>query len=167
MFLASVITPQENIDVTVRLDTNVTTIYSPQSKMVVQEIRTNPVNQYGGFETQVLFDGSANTPQQYSLDDLIDNYNYLVVESLSDATSKQVYITSLIDVTKIDTTITGQFINSPYVSNTNNYSIQYHFTDNESFTISNISNQGYTAPLITRVVGIHGQLPSLLNGGTF
>ena len=165
--IVGILTPQEDINISVKCFCDITKMFSVHGNLAIHEIRTNPVAQYGGFETQVLFEGNANTPQEYYLNDLIDNYNYLLVESISDTTTKQVYVTSLIDVTKIDTAITEQFINSAFVSNTNNYSIQYHFTDKKSFNIDTINKTGYTTPIISRILGVKGQLPSLLNGGSF
>ena len=51
----------------------------------VKEYRNNPVNQYGGFQTRVLFEGSANTINQYELLDDVNNYNFLLVETAADS----------------------------------------------------------------------------------
>lgn len=48
------------------------------SYLTVLEYRNNPVNQYGGFQTEVLFDGNINLPGVYTLQDYVDNYNYFI-----------------------------------------------------------------------------------------
>ncbi len=46
-------------------------------RLNIQEIRNNPVNQYGGFETQVLFDGEINKGDEVTLSESVLDYNYV------------------------------------------------------------------------------------------
>lgn len=48
------------------------------TNMIVQEIRNNPVNQYGGFQTEILFDGNANTIEEYMLTNDVNNFDFII-----------------------------------------------------------------------------------------
>lgn len=78
-YCETIYTATEDIAVTVFFTQKMTNIYN--LLLSVQEIRNNPVNQYGGFEKEVLFEGNINTAGDYTLSDSVDNYNVLIFES--------------------------------------------------------------------------------------
>lgn len=136
----------------------------------VQEVRNNPVNQYGGFETEVLFEGSANNNNSdYLLSDDIMKYDYLYV--ISSPSGNHNYSTNVIVVSDIDYSIEGQYMNSTYSGNVEGteyyYSINYSFTDSKTLHIHVARVKGWTSPQITKIIGVKGQIPSLLVGGEF
>ena len=53
-------------------------VNSVYTNLVVEEVRDNVVNQYGGFETGVLFDGVANSIGDYSLAESLEDYSLLI-----------------------------------------------------------------------------------------
>ena len=75
-----VIIPESDIEIAlVTADTGLIEV-GIGSSLLIQEIRNNPVNQYSGFETQVLFDGTASEISGYELADNIDNYDFIMAE---------------------------------------------------------------------------------------
>lgn len=62
---------------------SVTFVNKDFTYLTIQEVRNNPVAQYGGFETEVLFDGKADSAGDYMLADSIDNYNLLMIQKFS------------------------------------------------------------------------------------
>lgn len=75
-------TPSSDIYITVLFSANISALYN--LLISVQEIRNNPVNQYGGFQTEVLFEGSLIDVGEYNLSDYISNYNLIIVETFYD-----------------------------------------------------------------------------------
>lgn len=73
--------------------------------LAIQEIRNNPVNQYGGFQITKLFEGSMKTSGQYTLLDYVKNYSLILVECTDYATDKK-------DITPVMTSNTTP---TPYV----------------------------------------------------
>ena len=68
-------------DSKIYIDTYNTTYSNVDITLTIHEIKNNPVSQYGGFETQILFDGNANQIGEYELSDDINNYDFLIIES--------------------------------------------------------------------------------------
>lgn len=107
--LHGIITPIEDIDICVRCNYDMTTIGAGGTNFVVQEIRNNPVNQYGGFETEVLFDGMAIATGEYELGDDINKYSLLLVETELESNQTSVENVSIVKPMTSNTTP------SPYV----------------------------------------------------
>lgn len=63
------------------IETYKTTYTNVDIRLVIQEVRNNPVNQYGGFETEVLFEGKISSSGEYTLSDLVENYNLFIVQN--------------------------------------------------------------------------------------
>ena len=64
---------------------DITFINHHYTNLVVEEVRDNIVNQYGGFEIEVLFDGEASSIGEYELTDSVENYNMLMINSFDDS----------------------------------------------------------------------------------
>ncbi len=82
--LKGIITPNEDIQIGFRSSLTLNTIYSDHSHVMIQEVRNNPVNQYGGFETEVLFDGNISSTGEYTLSDNVSKYDFLILEKTYD-----------------------------------------------------------------------------------
>ena len=135
--------------------------------ITIQEIRNNPVNQYGGFESKVLFEGEANSVGEYILNDDISNYDYIIVKtSLSYDTNTNVYTdNTVILVNDIVFNKTSQFV---VMKNSNIGSLHFSLKDNKTIKIDNRSaHSDWTYLGIDKITGFKGQLPSLLSGGEF
>lgn len=60
--------------------TDVVSILKDHTYINIIEIRNNPVNQYGGFEVETLFDGNITTVGEYKLTDKISNYDIILID---------------------------------------------------------------------------------------
>lgn len=138
--------------------------------LFIKEIRNQGVNQYGGFETQVLFEGNTSANGEYRLIDSVFNYDFIYFEGRSNSAS-------LTWVGGFSGQLSSEFIShnlgeKQYLiafssSGTSNYtSLGVSFKDLETMCIA-IVNSPLILMRITKVVGIKGQLPSLLCGGEF
>ncbi len=135
----------------------------------IHEIRNNPVNQYGGFESEVLFEGEINKLGTYTIDGDIDDYNLLLVTASTSMPSTKVKIakkTELIEVCDIEIGLENQF-NYEKSNLAGNGSLFYTFINNNTLQTTIINPGTYDSVQITKIVGIKGQLPSLLCGGEF
>lgn len=148
-------TPLEDIEVYAGFSTY--TYSGGKVEILIQEIRNNPVNQYGGFETEILFDGIASTISSYELSDLINNYNLLCIiyrSNESDYGKSMILPVSAINKgISNDIELTGHGDGYTLIS----------FTDDAL----NIDYINTTYVNVTNVIGIKGQIPSLLIGGEF
>lgn len=170
----AIVTPEIDIEVGLQVYANyggaIKTINEHMSTITVQEIRNNPIAQYGGFETEILFDGAASaTDTEYVLSDELNNYDFLYVISSPSGTHS--FETNIVNVSDVDYTATGQFMNSIYGGTVSDvtyfYSINYSFTDSKTLRINTTRVGGWVAPQITKIIGLKGQLPSILMGGDF
>ena len=75
--------PDKDCDISVIItqSESVAIVFDQYASLSVNEIRNNPVNQYGGFETKVLFEGEVNNIGDYQLTDNVNNYNFLAIIS--------------------------------------------------------------------------------------
>ncbi len=127
----------------------------------IQEIRNNPINQYGGFETQVLFEGEANAAGVYSLIDDVSNYNILIVEAkcyIIDVSLSQpgCITTRSIQTDVIDMGMVQQFVISEYAIPNACYRINFGYTKQNEMTISHTSNSDYWIRcFISRIIGVN------------
>lgn len=138
--------------------------------LTVEEVRNNPVNQYGGFQQQTLWAGELSTiSSPVTLSDSVNNYSHIYVTSVCDTeTSTSVYSrTEPIIVENIELSKNSGLANNFFKNPTNYYNIAYEFVDNTTFQINEIDNAGFLNPRITKIVGVYGQLPSLIMGGEF
>ena len=108
------ISPQVDTNIVINSNYNLTTIHAKYSNLTIQEVRNNPVNQYGGFETDVLFEGKMVNLGEYTLEHSLEDYNYAIVEFF-----KQDNLNSLLPVMTSNTTpapysvtVSGQYDNS-------------------------------------------------------
>jgi len=138
--------------------------------LTVEEVRNNPVNQYGGFQQQTLWTGELSTiSSPVTLSDSISNYSHIYVTSVCDTeTSTSVYSkTEPIIVENIELNKGSGLVNNFFKNPTNYYNIAYEFVDAETFQINEINCEGLSNPIITKIVGVYGELPSLIMGGDF
>lgn len=127
-------------------------------------------NQYGGFQQETLWTGELSTiSSPVTLSDSVNNYSHIYVTSVCDTeTSTSVYSkTEPIIVENIELSKNSGLANNFFKNPTNYYNIAYEFVDNTTFQINEIDNAGFLNPRITKIVGVYGQLPSLLTGGVF
>ena len=127
------------------------------------------VNQYGGFEQQILWEGELSEPSsQITLSDSINNYSHIYVTSVCDTDtltsvySRTEHINSEDIVLNKNSGLANNYIKNP----TNYYSISYEFVNDKTFQVNEIDNTGLLNPRITKILGVYGQLPSLIIGGT-
>lgn len=79
--ISIIYTPEEDIDIALVVNDNrITMIYNSSSYFTIKEIRNNPVNQYGGFETEVLFEGASSLGIN-KFSSPIEKNNYVYIES--------------------------------------------------------------------------------------
>ena len=77
-----ILTPETDTEIEIRTNADyISTVYANSSYLNIYEVKNNPVNQYGGFESQILFDGNANEVDEYQLSDDINNYDLLIIKS--------------------------------------------------------------------------------------
>lgn len=169
--LHGVITPVKDIDICVRCNYDMTTISSNATNLVIQEVRNNPVNQYGGFETEVLFEGNISQVGMYNLNDSVLNYDFLYFIGSSSGynTDKYSKLTSVLCTNDIDFsyphTHAGQF-GMPFVYR--GAIIEYNFVDEKTIQyVRRLDGDTNITYSINRIIGIKGQIPSLLVGGEF
>jgi hypothetical protein len=125
------------------------------------------VNQYGGFESKILFDGSANIVGNYKLEDSIENYDYLIIHACTITSGKKTTkVSAIISKNEIlygngNDIYVGSYINSASVFN-----ILAQFNNSNTLYISYLEyGSGRSGALIYKIIGIKGQLPTLLQGG--
>ncbi|WP_312369049.1 discoidin domain-containing protein [Lachnoclostridium sp.] len=121
------------------------------------------VNQYGGFESTVLFDGNANAVGSYTLTDSLENYDFIIVNGyIVDNSFRTQQMSNTIFPSEIrygeDT-----FLFSVTII-TANRRIIYSFTSATTLYLSKVE---LNTLAINKIIGIKGQLPSLMQGGTF
>lgn len=159
-------TPKEDISITLKSRSNGKCSIELGS-VVIQEIRNNPVNQYGGFESHVLFEGNANAVGEYQLADDINNYDFIVVKtSISYSTNIKVFTdNTFINTADIDLNKINQFVVS---KSGNTGEIRFSFSSNNKIRIDyRKPYSDWTYLGIDKVIAYKGQLPSLLSGGEF
>jgi hypothetical protein len=124
--------------------------------MIKYESTYYAVNQYGGFDSKVLFEGKINTTGNFALSDDITNYDYIIVSGAwySGNGGKSTLLINRKDIV--------------YSSN-NNYILIYPGSDTWSAcklyfyfnsTASIFVDSGTTYINITKIEGIKGQLPT-------
>ncbi len=159
----------ENMDLKLKL-TNSINASIPLSylSITVQEVRNNPVNQYGGFESEILFEGKADSIGEYSLSENIENYDFLLVDHSVDLgdTSNVAKLNNCIKVKDINYKLTHQFMYQKCLDS-NVAELFYTFNDSKILAVTHTLTLTYTSIQITKIIGIKGQLPSLLSGGEF
>jgi hypothetical protein len=151
-------------DVNISFVTGASSVISGQwNSITVLEYRNNPVNQYGGFESKVLFEGTINSGNCTLLDD-ITKYNFLYIETTASGANKikVMYTMSTDNITFGDNR--GYRIPRGYTSNAEVF-IDFGFSNSKQLLIG-YYNSPYTFYL-TKITGIKGQLPTLLQGGIF
>lgn len=78
----AIVTPETDIEIALVIESiyasGIKVINQNMSTLIVQEICNNPVNQYGGFEMETLFEGNGSVGE-YKLSDNISNYDFLFV----------------------------------------------------------------------------------------
>lgn len=78
--LKGFITPIKDIQIGFRSNALLNNIYSKCSHVIIKEIRNNPINQYGGFQNIVLFEGSAvGVNNEFILTDDSDKYDLFLI----------------------------------------------------------------------------------------
>lgn len=142
------------------------------------------VNQYGGFESNILWEGSTISDTANTLTNNILDYDYLEIQwgcKLKNGSYRlgRPYILNTRDIKYKKTldssanVIAGDcFYNvaeTIYQEKTliAGMSVQFAFLDNNRFFMSGDGRVSVwdTKPTITKIVGIKGQLPTLLQGG--
>ena len=158
---------QPTSDINVSIMSN-TALSSLSFNLTVEEIRNNPVNQYGGFESKVLFDGSASNIGNYTLLDNIENYNFILTEvSLSNTSLFNIYTNNnLILVKNISYSKPNQFYYNGCTSTAARV-LSYSFSANNILRIDSYTFDAGITLSLTKIIGIKGQLPTLLQGGEF
>lgn len=128
------------------------------------------VNQYGGFEKTVLFDGNANAAGNYSLEDNIENYDFLLVEgNVSNTNTSELNTYGTINIIPVSSVVYNHMHQFMYNSSTADATIRltYSFLSNQILRIDSTTFTGVTSVQVTKVTAIKGQLPTLLTGGEF
>jgi cell division septum initiation protein DivIVA len=151
---------QPTEDIYISICTNVT-LTSLTFYFIVREIRDMPVNQYGGFENATLFEGNINAVGNYTLADSIDNYDFLIIKLDS---SNGDYGHHFI--------LNKPILNKSYCLNifaSTNYNIwaDYKFDISTRIIIQSFVVVGFSNMRIWQIIGVKGQLPTLISGGEF
>lgn len=170
-FGSIVYTPDTDVSVSfLSSDFSIANLSNLYLSFIVKEYRNVSVNQYGGFETNVLFDGTANAAGNYTLTDNIENYDFIKITSTSNFstyttldTNSQMYSKSTLAYGTANIYHIGM-----YISSTAFYSIEFHFLNANTITIDGIQQgTSRTNTRIIKIEGIKGQLPTFISGGTF
>lgn len=138
----------------------------PTNMAVLYCIKYEPtyyaVNQYGGFETEVLFNGSINTANgTITLSDNYTNYDFLLIECQI-ATKREM----LINTNSIASGTYYGFNNFWDASNYASANFRFPATNQLLYIENKYAGFGMVSgPAITKVVGMKGQLPTLMYGG--
>jgi microcystin-dependent protein len=126
------------------------------------------VNQYGGFESKVLFDGLAFAVQgtNYNLLDSLENYDFLIIYT---GASGGALNSQMFDVNYIKSHYgTYEMYDSSMFHSTSTYwRTCYNFVNKTSFTMQWESYSTWARPSISKIIGIKGAIPTLLTGGAF
>jgi hypothetical protein len=162
--------PSVDVDISFRTEGNIT-IYGVWNSVTILEYRNNPVNQYGGFESKVLFEGNSGNALnvKQSLSDNISNFDFLciVVKWWTDSLESHFFVETKSLIDKIIASPTGRHLFlAPY---SNSYIILNFSTNYLSFQIVErlLANSNLSPNGITKITGIKGQLPTLMQGGVF
>jgi hypothetical protein len=160
---ATFFTPTEDCDVSIIVFTAVTVV-ALYTKITAKEVRSNPVNQYGGFETKILFDGTAKTYGNYTLTDNVTNYDFIIVEW--DLYYQGVIARGMSDIFSRYIAVNKPCGMSYYQYSNMGVSVCLQFSGNILNLIQTWQST-FTFEGIKRVLGVKGQLPTLLTGGVF
>lgn len=123
------------------------------------------VNQYGGFESKVLFNGNANNTGEFSLLDNLEDYDFLLIEhNFSNPIDNEFNIMQLNNTINTSSVVYDK--TKQYMYNVDaERRLLYSFSSNNLIRIDEIIVPLNNSIQITKIVGIKGQLPTLLQGG--
>ena len=168
-------TPVEDCEISVIItdSQNTAIVFDQYCSLTIQEIRNNPVAQYGGFETKVLFDGKANIIGEYELADSVDNYDFVIISAdiSTEVTQNYGQKSNIVAVQNIEFG-KNQFMYERGAVDKPPYYVAlfYGFKNEKTIYVNNVQNdvtQNITSIQISKIIGVKGQLPSLLCGGEF
>lgn len=172
--IMGILTPEKDMYIGVQSVYDIALVNSVYTNLVVEEVRDNVVNQYGGFETGVLFDGVANSIGDYSLAESLEDYSLLIVQTSVnyDVNEKYAIKNNIIPVSDIVYGKRNQFLyDREHLLNEarTGCGLFYSFKDRNTLSINHISNDGgyVDSVQVSKITGIKGQIPSLLIGGKF
>jgi hypothetical protein len=169
-FSGKLVSPTADISVSfMTIDQKISSLDSARFTFTVKEVRNMPVNQYGGFESKILFDGNANALGTYTLLDSVENYDFLIVEHsvTGGGVNNYMFVSNVISVSRIIYGFTTQFVYNVSMSLYDRRML-YSFDSSTLLKIDSIQKDtNLTSMQINRIIGIKGEIPTLLSGGIF
>ena len=158
-----VYTPNEDCEVGVYVSSiSSGGIVRTESKLIVREIAQPYYFNYykDSISSTVLFEGNANVVGDYTLNDNITNYKYLLIEWHNTYTSSTTVTSNYTDLVSVDSIVIGDVTDKRIWLNAVSYSATYtcniilHFRDSNTLYLKAMSSSGWLSASITKITGI-------------